>query len=530
MNNNTINNENNDSTVEIKVLLSDIWRGIIKFGWVALVLVVLFSGVQFYRSYVRFTPVYKVTATFTVHTENKVLSGEDGVKAYSFFYDKESADRLTTVFPHIVGNKIVQRQVCEDLGVDSMPASVTASGVQGTNMLTLTATGGDPQLTYDTLISIIDNYSMVADYIIGRTKLVMINEPVVPNSPSNTGAWVSSVVSAALIGLVLGLGWILIYAILRKTVRTKEDIRNTLNQHCIGMLPQVVFKKYRREINKDIVITNPLVSGEFLESLRLLRSSVIGALHNGEKTVMITSTAPAEGKTVVSVNLATVFAKDEKRILLVDADLRDSGIQKLLGQESFDKELVKENAFFCIEFIKTLGFYLLTFNDQVDSVQKIIRNDTLKDILNDFQDEYDFIFIDTPPCGVISDASIMARVVESIIYVIRQDAVYQASIRAGINSMLETDAKFLGCLLNGVAGGIGGYGGNYRYSGYYKYYNYSSKYGYGKNTRTESNSVSEHVSVTDSKNEFNAVSLNDNRTQNVSTKKRNGKSKNNKNR
>ena len=173
---------------------------------------------------------------------------------------------------------------------------------------------------------------------------------------------------------------------------------------------------------------------------------------------------------------------------------------------------------------------MLTFNDQVDSVQKIIRNDTLKDILNDFQEEYDFIFIDTPPCGVISDASIMARVVESIIYVIRQDAVYQASIRSGINSMLETDAKFLGCLLNGVAGGIGGYGGNYRYSGYYKYYNYSSKYGYSKNSRTESKSVSEPVSVTDSKNEFNAVSLNDNRTENVSNKKRNGKYKNNKNR
>ena len=81
--NNSISNENNDSTIELKVLLGDIWRGVIKFGWIALVLAVLFAGVQFYRSYVRYVPVYKVTATFTVHTENKVLSGEDGVKAYS---------------------------------------------------------------------------------------------------------------------------------------------------------------------------------------------------------------------------------------------------------------------------------------------------------------------------------------------------------------------------------------------------------------------------------------------------------------
>ena len=359
-----------------------------------------------------------------------------------------------------------------------MPASVSATGVQGTNMMTLTATGSDPQLTYDTLLSVIENYSSVADYIIGRTKLVMINEPVIPDKPSNTTAWVSSVMSAALIGFVLGLGWILIYAILRKTIRTKEDIRNVLNQHCVGILPQVVFKKYRREINRNIVLTNPLIGTEFLESLRLLRGSIQSVLSDGKKSVMITSTAPSEGKTVVSINLASIFARDEKRVLLIDADLRDSGIQEVINADNPEKEQVEENEYFCIELIKPLGFYLLTFKEEVDSIQKIIRDDFLQKKLNDFAGEYDLIFVDTPPCGVISDASIIARVVETVVYVIRQDAVLQASIRSGINSMLETDAKFLGCILNGTVGGFGGYGSYYKYSGYYRYYNYSVKYGY----------------------------------------------------
>ena len=76
----------------------------------------------------------------------------------------------------------------------------------------------------------------------------------------------------------------------------------------------------------------------------------------------------------------------------------------------------------------------------------------------------------------------MAQAVDAIIYVIREDAVIQKTIRAGINSMLETDAEFLGCILNGAASGIGGYGGYYRYGGYYNRYHYgygySSKYGY----------------------------------------------------
>ncbi len=481
--NNMIDNEKEEMTIEIGVLISDVLRGIKKFGWVALALAVLLSGIQFYRSYVNFVPTYKTTATFTVHTENKVLTGDNGIAAYSYYYDRETADQLETVFPHIIGNKILQSKVCNDLGVESMPATVKATCVQGTNMVTLTSTGTDAQLTYDTLISVIDNYSFVADYIIGRTKLVMINEPEVAEKPSNSGAWVSAVAKAALVGLVLGVLWIVMYAVLRKTIRTKEDIRTVLNQHCLGVLPQVVFKKYRREIDRRIILTNPLVGNEFIESLRLLRGSVQGLINEDKNTIMITSTAPSEGKTVVSVNLASVFAKNEKKVLMVDADLRDSGIQHLLGSDETVKTKVEDNKYYRIDFIDSLGFYLLTFKPKAESIQKILRTDELKRKIASLKTEYDLVLVDTPPCGIISDATIVAQMVDSIIYVIREDAVIQKTIRAGINSMLETDAEFLGCILNGAAGGFGGYGGYYRYGGYYNRYRYGYSYNYGYSSK-----------------------------------------------
>ncbi len=481
MKNNEINNENNGSTVELRILLSDIWRGVKKFGWVIVALAVLLGGVQFYRSYRGFVPMYKVSATFTVHTENRVLTGDNGIAAYSFYYDRETADQLATVFPHIISNNILRTQVCNELGVDSMPASVSAKCVPGTNMVTLTASGKDPQLTYDTLLSVIENYPSLADYIIGRTKIVMINEPLVPEKPSNSGAWATSVLRAVLIGVVLGVAWIVAYAVLRKTIRTKEDIRKVLNQHCIAVLPQVVFKKYRREIDQSILITNPLVSNEFLESLRLMRSSLQGLLKDGKNTVMVTSTAPAEGKTVVAANLASIFAKEEKRVLLIDADLRDSGIRQLFDAENISKTKVADNKYYYIETIDSLNFDVLTFKLKIDNVQKVFRTEEIKRKLIELKTEYDIIFVDTPPCGIISDAAVVSQAVDSIVYVIREDAVMQKTIRAGISSMLETEADFLGCILNGAVSGFGGYGGYNRYSGYYNHYRYgySTKYGYG---------------------------------------------------
>lgn len=483
MNNNTPQKDNTASTVEISVLLGDIWRGAKKFGWIALALAVLLGGFQFYRSYVRFSPEYTVTATFTVHTENKVLSGDNGVSAYSFYYDRETADQLESVFPHIISNPILRQRVCEDLDVEAMPASVTAVCVQGTNMITLTSKGGDPQLTYDTLLSVIDNYSYVAEYIIGRTKLVMINEPVVPEKPSNSNAWISSVFYAALIGLVLGWAWILVYAILRKTIRTKEDIADVLNQHCIGVLPQVVFKKYRREISKNLVLTNPLIGNEFLESLRLLRSSVQTSLGNN-KVLMLTSTAPNEGKTVVAVNLAASFAHEEKSVLVIDADLRNSGLQIMLNEGRFERKLLTENDFFKIEHIEKLDFELLSFKPVIDSVQKIVRTANLKELLNALKSEFDLVLIDTPPCGMISDATIIAGAADTVVYVIRQDAVIQSNIRAGISSLLETETNFLGCILNGASSGFGSYGYYKYYRGGYSYkYGGYKKYGYSSNKK-----------------------------------------------
>ena len=479
MNDNITNNDTANSTVELKVLLSDIWRGAIKFGWIVIALAVLFGGFQFYRSYVRYNPEYTVSATFTVQTENKVLSGENGVSAYSFFYNKNTADQLASVFPHIISNPILTTKVCEELNVPSMPAAVTATCISDTNMVTLTAKGGDAQLTYDTLNSVIKNYSSVADYIIGRTKLVIISEPVVPETPSNQMAWRSSVLRAALIGAVIGIGWIMVYAILRKTIRTKEDIRNILNQNCIGVLPQVVFKKYRRQINTDVILTNPLIGNDFLESLRLLRSAVRKCLSDGEKLIMLTSTAPDEGKSVVTVNLASIFAKNENKVLIVDCDLRDSGISSAFSKE---KATIKsENEIYEIRHIEELGFDYLCFKNGQKNLQSIIRTSSLKKLFEDLKNKYDLVFIDTPPCGIISDASIVAGAAEAIIYIIRQDAVMQTTIRTGISTMLETETKLLGCILNGATGGPGGYGNYYKYGGYNKYYRYgySHKYGYG---------------------------------------------------
>ena len=461
--------------------LSDVWKGFVKFWAIGVVLAVLFGSLMFYRSYVSFSPVYKSSATFTVHTENATLSGDGGLSAYSFYYDRGTADHLASVFPYVIQSNILQKRVCEDLGTPGMPAGVAASCVPGTNMVTLTATGADPEMTYKVLLSVIDNYPYVTEYMIGNTRMIMIAEPEMPEVPVNKLSWRSSTAKGALVGLGIGVFWILLYAVLRRTIRTKEDIRKELNKNCIGVLPQVTFKRHKKKIDTNILISNPLVGNAFMESVRLLRDSVSNGLKENEKVIMVTSTAPGEGKSCTVLNLAGMFAKNGSRVLIIDGDLRNSGINKILGTRDAVKSEEKDGISYGISKIEVLGADLFSFNTESHHLWKIMRTESLKSIVDSLRDKYDYIFIDTPPCGTISDAAVIAGAADAAIYVIRQDTVLTSSIRNGINTLLSTDVSLLGTVMTMASTGLGGYGSYYGYSynGYKGYgYKYSEKYGY----------------------------------------------------
>jgi receptor protein-tyrosine kinase len=496
-------NEHNNASSElsVKIYISDFWRGLVKFWWFIALLALLCGGLMFYRSFIRFNPMYQSSVTFTVHTENAILEGESGLSAYAFYYDRNTADQLARVFPYIMQSNILQKQVCEDLDMSYMPASVSVYCVPGTNMVTLTTTGSDPEQTYDVMLAVLDNYSTVAEYIIGRTKLVMITNPQVPTEPYNSHAWKSATLNGVKLGLVLGIAFIILYAVLRETVRTKEDIRNSLNQHCMGVLPHVVFKRYRKKKNKNILLNNSLIGNQFLESVRLLRSAVQNALGADEKVIVVTSSAAGEGKSVTVLNLAAMFAKNEMRTLVIDGDLRESGICQMLSledQKFREKVRCDKDSFFAITHVDSLGVDLLRFDGAPKNFRKIMRTTYLRGILEDLRKQYDLIIIDSPPCGLISDAEIFGAVSDAVLYVIRQDYATAKSIRTGINTLLSTDVRLLGCVLNGATSGLGSYGYNYGYGygygyGYYGYRRSSYRYGDTKRKRSRKKVVHEET-------------------------------------
>lgn len=477
--------KNSSGEIIIEFHPSDIWRGIKKFWWLFLVLVVACSVLMAGYSFVAFSPVYTVSATFTVQTQDISASGS-GITSYSYYYNRTTAEQLSDTFPYILESNLLQTAICEDLNVEVMPASISATSVAGTNMFTMKATGGNPQQTYDVLISAMENYPSVAEYVIGTSELTMISEPVLPESPSNSRQTTRNVLYGAAAGALLGLVWILAYAIFRDTVRTKDDIKEKLNQFCIGILPIVSFRRYKSEIDRSILVVNELTGDTFLENVRRIRNTIVDETDENTKSIMITSSAPNEGKTTTAVNLAISLAKMGKKVMLVDADLYNPSVRKTLG--AFEGTPFQYNdPQINLEYIDGLNIGLLTFNVGEKDVWKVMQTPYLKKCIDELNSECDYIIVDAPPCSMSSDPVTIAGAVDAAILVIKQDTVRTTRIKYAIDSLLSVDTKILGCVLNSASAGLIGYG--YHHGGYgYRYTRYGySKYGYGYGYNKENN-------------------------------------------
>ncbi|MBP3368892.1 MAG: polysaccharide biosynthesis tyrosine autokinase, partial [Clostridia bacterium] len=466
-------NENNSQKVSqssaaepkgtLEIRIPDIIKAFRKFWWVCLLLSVLATGFLLYRNYRNFTPKYQSSVTFTVQTQ-EIGSSNMGITSYSFSYNRSTATQLASTFPSIMRSKILSDLICNDLGITYIPCTLSSSTVSGTNMFTVTSTGNDPQVTYDVLQSVVENYPAVAEYVIGNVDLYILNAPELPTAPYNSFGYSTHILKGVLIGIAGGVLWIVLYASLRQTIRNRKDIREKLNQHCIGVLPEVTFKKYNQDINRNIIITNPMVSDGYLESFRACRNSIISSLGKN-KVILVASTAPAEGKTSVSVNLALSLAKMNKKVVIVDSDIHNPCIMNRLSSDK--SETAEEYVKYPVNLIDIteddISLSVLRFNANRFDPWKILKYDLLSELFTKLRNKYDYIIVDTSPVGLTSTPAVFASISDTAILVVKQDTIRISRIQYAIDTLQAAGVTVMGCILNGASSGFANYGKYGRY-------------------------------------------------------------------
>lgn len=304
--------------------------------------------------------------------------------------------------------------------------------------------------------------------------------PARPNLPRNLEL-------AFLLGLTGGVALAFALEALDNTIRTPEQAETTSALPSLGMVPMssrlnMTSRYGRKQLpakagddgDKVELIALSRPTSEIAESYRALRTSILlSQLGSPPKVILVTSALPQEGKTTTCINTAVVLAQQGRRVLLVDADLRRPSIHKnlrirsragltelLTGSETSQPLIIASP--------QLPNLFVLPAGRTPPHPAELVGSPLMKNLLQQWRDEFDHIIIDSPPALSVTDAVLLSVQADTVVLVIRSGQTTKAALRRARDLLLQVNAKLMGVVVNAV---------DLSSPDYYYYYYSGSKYG-----------------------------------------------------
>ncbi|GGE55790.1 capsular exopolysaccharide synthesis family protein [Pedobacter psychrotolerans] len=270
-----------------------------------------------------------------------------------------------------------------------------------------------------------------------------------------------------LLGLIVGLiipSLVLIIGdMLKTTISTKEDITNSTSVPVIGEISH-------NSENDNLIVANQERSA-ISEQFRALRTNLSFYLKNAdEKIILLTSSMSGEGKSFTAINLGNILALAGKKVLLMELDLRKPGLSAKLGVSNdigFSNYTI-DSKVRIEDIIKPLAvnknMFIISSGPLPPNPAETLISERTPELISELKDQFDYIIMDAPPVGIITDAQLLAVYADLTIYVIRQKITKKDQLKIVEELYRTNKMKNLGIVVNDIITKIYGYGygyGNY---------------------------------------------------------------------
>lgn len=457
------------------VLLQDVLK-----RWLVIVAAALMVGVGSYiLTDLSYSPSYKTTTTFVVTTRGS---------STTVYSNLSSTSNVAAVFTELLNSSILRKTIVQEMGVPSFNGTIETAVIPNTNLITMTVTAPDPRSAFVAAQTIIDHHENLTYQVINGVALEVLQHPSVPSGPSNWADAAGNMKKMAVLAAAGAFALLVLMSFMRDAVRSGAEAREKLECDYLGEIQhenkyKTLFSRLRRK-KTSILITNPVTSFRFVETIRKLRRRVEQHMDGGQ-VLMVTSLLENEGKSTVAVNLALSMAQKNRKVLLIDCDLRKPAIHAVLDQKKFSsgiKEVLQSRAGLSDSILryKKTNVYLLLGKKGDRNVGDLLSSERMDALLDWARENYDFVVLDLPPMNAASDAVGMTGLADACLLVIRQNMALASDINRSAAALEGNRAKLLGCVLNnvyatGLSSGQGAGLGGSRYAKYNHYGNYGPK-------------------------------------------------------
>ncbi|WP_104490022.1 polysaccharide biosynthesis tyrosine autokinase [Acinetobacter indicus] len=309
---------------------------------------------------------------------------------------------------------------------------------------------------------------------IGNVRIVdTAVQPIAPIAPKKLQILILSIFLGGFLGTLLAL----LRNMLRSGVKDSTQIENELDLPVYATVPRSPVQESRIKLlkkKKNIPILAVKNSDDIaIESLRSMRTAIHFALSSAKNNIiMISGPAPEVGKSFISTNLATILAQSQKRVLIIDADLRRGYLHKYFNQQAqlglADYLNGQTELSQVIKATEVSGLDVIARGKSPANPSELLSTTQFSAMLNQLSEQYDHILIDTPPILAVTDGIIISQHAGVNLVIARYAKTQMKELELTINRFEQVGVKVNGIILNDIQRSSAGYGYGYNYSYAYK--------------------------------------------------------------
>ena len=487
---------------EIEIDLGRVFRAVINRAWLVALVAVLCAVLTFVGTFYLVTPQYESSAMFYVNNSNLSL----GDASFSISSGDLSTSRnLVDSYIVILNTRETLVDVIDYAGVSYSPKDVremlTAAAVNETEIFQVTVTSPNPQEAERVANAIAYILPKRIGTIIDGTSAKVVDAAVVPSKPSSP-SYPKNTVIGFLLGLVVTVAVIALREIFDTTIRVEEDITQSCKYPILAAVPNMTIPgkggsyygagrgkkgKYATDtLQTKRGIIGPNISFAAAEAYKLLRTKLQFSFadENDCHIVGVSSALSGEGKSLTTVNLAYALAQLDKKVLLVDCDMRrptlaeKMGLLKTPGLSNYLTRQCQMNELMQVCKMREgeMPFHVITAGQNPPNPMELLSSSRMKKALEAMRKTYDYVILDLPPVGEVGDALAIAKNTDGMLLIARQNYCDRNALADTVRQFEFVQAKILGTVFNCASEN----GGNGYYKRYYKSYYKRYAKGYGR--------------------------------------------------
>ena len=428
-----MNMKETEKNEEIEIDLSRLFGAVLNRLWLVVLVSVLCAVTVFLGAFFLIAPEYQSTATF--YASNQGLSAQNSPSPGDISASRE----LVQTYIVILDTRETLLEVIDHAGVDrterELRKMIEAEAVDGTEIFQVVVTGTDPQEAERIADAIAHVLPKRISAIVEGASVKVVDGAVAASRPSSPDYFKCTVLGFVL-GFAASVAVIVLRELLDTSIRAQEDIAQVCSYPVLAAIPEV----------------------DAPEAYKLLRTKLqySFAEPGNCRIIGISSAMTGEGKSLTAVNLAYALSQLDKRVLLMDCDMRCSsletklpiagnpGLSDFLSGQTHPEGLIQPCGMKGCE----KAFHVIAAGQNPPNPVELLSSDRMTRLLGKLRSVYDYVILDLPPVGEVSDALAVSGATDGILLVVRRCRCDRAALRAALQQFEFVGSRLLGIVYN----------------------------------------------------------------------------------